>query len=123
MSTSFNRQQLEDALDRFGRLLLSRQPYPMDLDAVLEKAVALGVAVELNADPKRLDLDWRHLKRAKALGARVAIGPDAHSPKGLDVMDIGIGIARKGWLEAADILNAGTADEVLAFARARRSSL
>lgn len=106
-----------------GRLLLSRQPYPMDLDAVLEKAVALGVAVELNADPKRLDLDWRHLKRAKALGATVAIGPDAHSPKGLDVMEIGVGIARKGWLEAADILNAGTADDVLAFARARRSSL
>jgi len=106
-----------------GRLLLSRQPYPMDLEAVLEKAVALGVAVELNADPKRLDLDWRHLKRAKQLGATVAIGPDAHSPKGLDVMEVGIGIARKGWLEAADILNAGTADDVLAFARARRSSL
>jgi DNA polymerase (family 10) len=105
-----------------GRLLLSRQPYPMDLEAVLEKAVALGVAVELNADPKRLDLDWRHLKRAKALGATVAIGPDAHSPKGLDVMEIGVGIARKGWLEAADILNAGTADDVLAFACARRQS-
>jgi DNA polymerase (family 10) len=106
-----------------GRLLLSRQPYPLDLDAVLEKAVALGVAVELNADPTRLDLDWRHLKRAKQLGATVAIGPDAHSPKGLDVMEVGVGIARKGWLEAADILNAGTADDVLSFARARRSSL
>jgi DNA polymerase (family 10) len=105
-----------------GRLLLSRQPYPMDLDAVLEKAVAVGVALELNADPKRLDLDWRHLQRAKQLGATVAIGPDAHSPKGLDVMDVGVGIARKGWLEAADILNAGTADDVLAFARARRRS-
>ena len=105
-----------------GRLLLSRQPYPMDLDAVLEKAVALGVAVELNADPKRLDLDWRHLKRAKQLGATVAIGPDAHSPKGLDVMEVGIGIARKGWLEADDILNARPANEVLAFARARRRS-
>jgi DNA polymerase (family 10) len=105
-----------------GRLLLSRQPYPMDLDAILEKAVALGVAVELNADPKRLDLDWRHLQRARQLGATVAIGPDAHSPKGLDVMDVGVGIARKGWLEADDILNAGTADDVLAFARARKPS-
>jgi DNA polymerase (family 10) len=104
-----------------GRLLLSRQPYPMDLDAVLEKAVAVGVAVELNADPKRLDLDWRHLQTAKRLGATIAIGPDAHSPRGLDVMDVGVGIARKGWLEAADILNAGTVDDVLAFARARRS--
>jgi DNA polymerase (family 10) len=105
-----------------GRLLLSRPPYPMDLDAVLEKAVAVGVAIELNADPKRLDLDWRHLQRAKQLGATVAIGPDAHSPRGLDVMDVGVGIARKGWLEAADILNAGSADDVLVFARARKSS-
>jgi len=104
-----------------GRLLLSRQGYPMDLDAVLEKAVALGVAVELNADPKRLDLDWRHLQTAKRLGAVVAIGPDAHSPKGLDVMDLGIGIARKGWLEPGDILNTGSAEDVLTFARARRS--
>jgi DNA polymerase (family 10) len=106
-----------------GRLLLSRQPYPMDIEAVLEKAVAMGVAVELNADPKRLDLDWRHLQTAKRLGATIAIGPDAHSPKGLDVMEVGIGIARKGWLERDDILNAGTADDVLAFARARRSRL
>ena len=104
-----------------GRLLLSRPPYPMDLDAVLEKAVAVGVAIELNADPKRLDLDWRHLRRAKALRATIEIGPDAHSPAGLDVMEIGVGIARKAWLEPADILNAGSADDVVAFARARRS--
>ena len=105
-----------------GRLLLSRAPYAMDLDAVLEKAAEQHVAVELNADPKRLDLDWRHLHRAKSLGVTIEIGPDAHSTRGLDVMDIGIGIARKGWLERRDILNARTADEVLDFARARRSS-
>jgi DNA polymerase (family 10) len=104
-----------------GRLLLSRPPYPIDLDAVLEKAVEVGVAIELNADPKRLDLDWRHLRRAKALGATIEIGPDAHSPAGLDVMDIGVGIARKAWLERTDILNTGSADDVVAFAKARRS--
>jgi DNA polymerase (family 10) len=104
-----------------GRLLLSRPPFPIDLDAVLEKAVAVGVAIELNADPKRLDLDWRHLRRAKALGVTVEIGPDAHSMHGLDVMEIGVGIARKAWLEPADILNAKSADDVVAFARARRS--
>jgi len=104
-----------------GRLLLSRPPVPIDLDAVLEKAVEVGVAIELNADPKRLDLDWRHLRRAKALGATIEIGPDAHSPAGLDVMEIGIGIARKAWLERTDILNAGSADDVVAFAKARRS--
>ena len=104
-----------------GRLLLSRPAYPIDLDAVLEKATGVGVAIELNADPKRLDLDWRHLRRAKALGATIEIGPDAHSPAGLDVMEIGVGIARKAWLEPGDILNAGSADDVVAFAKARRS--
>ncbi len=104
-----------------GRLLLSRPAYPIDLDAVLEKAVEVGIAIELNADPKRLDLDWRHLRRAKALGATIEIGPDAHSPAGLDVMEIGVGIARKAWLEPGNILNAGTADDIVAFAKARRS--
>jgi DNA polymerase (family 10) len=105
-----------------GRLLLSREPYAFDLDAVIEKATAVGVAVELNADPRRLDLDWRHLVGAKRAGATIAIGPDAHSITGLDVMDIGVGMARKGWLEAGDVLNAGTAEDVLAFARRRRVS-
>ncbi len=105
-----------------GRLLLSRDPYPIDIDAVLEKAVALGVAVELNADPKRLDLDWRILRRAKALGAVVAIGPDAHSTRGLETMNIGVGIARKAGLEADDVLNAWDVEDVLAFANARREA-
>lgn len=103
-----------------GRLLLSREPYAMDVDAVLEKAAAVGAAIELNADPHRLDLDWRHLPRARALGVPIEIGPDAHSTRGLDYMTIGIGIARKGGLGAGDVLNARSADEVLAFARARR---
>jgi DNA polymerase (family 10) len=103
-----------------GRLLLNRDPYGIDLEAVVEKAAAVGVAVELNADPHRLDLDWRHLHAAKQAGATIEIGPDAHSVRGLDVMEIGVGIARKGWLERRDILNAGSADDVLAFARRRR---
>lgn len=105
-----------------GRLLLAREPYAIDVDAVLDKAAAVGAAVELNADPHRLDLDWRHVQTAKRLGLRVEIGPDAHSVAGLDNMEIGIGIARKGWLEAADVLNAAAADDVLAFARARRAA-
>ncbi len=105
-----------------GRLLLSRDPYPIDMNAVLEKAAALGVAVELNADPKRLDLDWRLLPRARELGVAIEIGPDAHSTRGLDTMAIGVGIARKGGLEASDVLNARSAEEVLAFARARRGA-
>jgi DNA polymerase (family X) len=103
-----------------GRLLLSREAYALDVEAVLEKAAERRVAVELNADPHRLDLDWRHLIRAKALGVRVAIGPDAHSVGSLDNVFMGVGMARKSWLDAGDILNAGSAADVLAFARARR---
>jgi DNA polymerase (family 10) len=104
-----------------GRLLLSREPYALDVEAVLEKAAANGAAVELNADPHRLDLDWRHIPRARALGVPIEIGPDAHSPRGLDHMATGIGIARKGGLAASEVLNTRSADDVLAFARARRA--
>ena len=103
-----------------GRLLLSREPYAMDVEAVLEKAAEVGAAVELNADPHRLDLDWRHIPRARALGVPIEIGPDAHSPRGLDHMATGIGIARKGGLGASEVLNTRSADDVLAFARTRR---
>ncbi|MEO6525830.1 MAG: DNA polymerase/3'-5' exonuclease PolX [Gemmatimonadaceae bacterium] len=104
-----------------GRRLLSREGYAIDLDAVLEKAGAGGVAVELNADPHRLDLDWRHIPAARAHGAMIDIGPDAHSPGGLDHMATGVGIARKGGLSARDVLNAQSVEDVLAFARARRA--
>ena len=103
-----------------GRLLLSRDAYAIDMAAVLEKAAELGVAVEINADPHRLDLDWRLIPRARALGAVFEIGPDAHSTQGLDNMAFGVGIARKGGIGRAEVLNALPADEVLAFARARR---
>jgi DNA polymerase (family X) len=103
-----------------GRLLLSREPYAINVEAVLEKAADVGVAVELNADPHRLDLDWRYCRQAKELGVTIEIGPDAHSTAGLDNVHFGIGMARKAWLEAGEILNTGSAEEVLAFARRRR---
>jgi DNA polymerase (family X) len=78
--------------------------------------------MELNADPHRLDLEWRHCRRAKALGVPIEIGPDAHSTIGLDVVSIGVDMARKGWLEADDILNARSAADILAFAKARRAN-
>jgi DNA polymerase (family 10) len=103
-----------------GRLLLTREPYAIDIEAVLEKAAQVGVAVELNADPHRLDLDWRYCRQAKALGVTIEIGPDAHSPASVDNVHFGIGMARKAWLEPGEILNARGADDVLAFARKRR---
>jgi DNA polymerase (family 10) len=104
-----------------GRLLLSREPYAINVEAVLEKAAEVGVAVELNADPHRLDLDWRYCRQAKELGVTIEIGPDAHSTAGLDNVHFGIGMARKAWLEAGEILNAGSAEDVLAFAQKRRA--
>jgi DNA polymerase (family 10) len=100
-----------------GRLLLSREPYALDVEAVLEKAKEKGVAVELNCDPKRMDLDWHYLHRAKEIGTTIAIGPDAHSVNALDNMRLGVAAARKGWLSSADVLNTRSVDEVLAFAR------
>lgn len=104
-----------------GRLLLSREPYALDVEAVLQKAAAVGVAVEFNCDPHRMDLDWRYLKRARDLGVTVEIGPDAHSARSLEWTDLGVSMARKGWLRRDDILNARETEDVLAFARRRRS--
>jgi DNA polymerase (family 10) len=104
-----------------GRLLLTREPYALDMDAVLDKAAELGVALELNADPHRLDIDWQQCRAAKERGVAIAIGPDAHSIAGLDYTELGVGIARKGWLEPSDVLNTWDADAVVERARARRA--
>ena len=104
-----------------GRLLLTREPFAIDMEAVLERAGALGVAVELNADPHRLDLDWRLARSAAKHGAQVEIGPDAHSVEGLDNMALGIGMARKAWLGAQDVVNTRSAEEFVRFATRRRA--
>jgi DNA polymerase (family 10) len=103
-----------------GRLLLSRDPYGLDLDAVIEKAAATGVALEINADPHRLDLDWRGVRRARERGAAISIGADAHNLAGIANVEFGVGVARKGWLGPADVLNALPVQGFLAQA-ARRS--
>jgi DNA polymerase (family X) len=103
-----------------GRLLLSRDPYPVDLEAIMEKAAATGVALEINADPHRLDLDWRVLRQARERGVAISIGADAHSVAGLGYVEFGIGMARKGWLGADDILNTKPVGDFVAYARRRR---
>jgi DNA polymerase (family 10) len=102
-----------------GRLLLHREPYAIDLEQVLAKAAARGIAVEVNADPHRLDLDWRLVRRARELDVTLSIGADAHSTSGMTNVAVGLGIARKGWLEPDQVLNTRDADAFLAFARAR----
>jgi len=105
-----------------GRLLLAREPYAIDMRAVIGKAGAVGVAIELNADPHRLDIDWRACRIAAECGTLVSIGPDAHSPQGFDNLSIGVAIARKGWLSASQVLNTRSVASVMAFAAARRET-
>ena len=78
----------------------------MDLEAVLAACAELDVAVELNANPNRLDLSDVHVRRAKELGVKVVISTDAHAPRALGHMRFGVDQARRGWLEAGDVLNA-----------------
>lgn len=96
-----------------GRLLLAREPYAVDLQAVIDAAAAHGTAIEINAHPQRLDLDWRWCRYAKERGVKLAIDPDAHAPEGFDDVAYGVNVARKGWLERVDILNGLTAEELL----------
>lgn len=103
-----------------GRLLLSRDPYRIDVHAVIARAAERGVAIEINGDPHRLDLDWRLCAEARDAGVALGIGTDAHSLAGLEHAALGVGVARKGWLERGDVLNTRDADGFLAYARARR---
>jgi DNA polymerase (family 10) len=88
-----------------GRLLLKREPYQIDIPAILDAAARTGTWIELNAAPKRLDLDWRWWPLAKQKGVRCVINPDAHRTERLQDLWFGIGIARKGWLTKDDVVN------------------
>jgi DNA polymerase (family X) len=88
-----------------GRLLLSRKGYAVDVEKVLEACAEHGVAVEINADPHRLDLDWRWHRRALELGCRLSINPDAHSTNGIENVRWGVKMARKGGVSADRVLN------------------
>jgi DNA polymerase (family X) len=88
-----------------GRLLLKREPYQINIPAVLDAAARTGTWIELNAAPKRLDLDWRWWPLAKQKGVKCVINPDAHRTARLQDLWFGIGIARKGWLTKDDVVN------------------
>jgi len=104
-----------------GRLINRRESFELDVESVLEAAAELSVAVELNANPNRLDLSDVHVHRAKELGVPVVISTDAHSPGGLENMRYGVDQARRGWLEPADVLNARSAKEFDEWLGRRRS--
>jgi DNA polymerase (family 10) len=102
-----------------GRLLLSRRPYALDMEAILAEAARCGVAVELNAHPMRLDIDWRLIPGFVERGGRIVITPDAHKAEGFDDMRYGIAMARKGLLEPGACLNALDAVQAKEALRAR----
>jgi DNA polymerase (family 10) len=102
-----------------GRLLLSREPYSVNIPAVIEVAASTKTIIEINANPRRLDMDWRWWPLAKAKGVRCAINPDAHTTIGIQDLLYGVGIARKGWLEKRDIINCLPLGEVEVVLKAK----
>ena len=96
-----------------GRLLLRREGYKVNLEKVLQAAARHGKMIEINAQPMRLDLDWVHVKRAKALGIPLVINPDAHSTGELGLFTFGVQVARRGWLTRPDVFNTRRLDDVM----------
>lgn len=104
-----------------GRLLLQREPYPVNVPAVIDACAATGTWIELNCHPWRLDMDWRWWKLAKEKGVKCVINPDAHRAEGLQHLHFGVLIARKGWLGRGDVVNCLPLCEVAAVLRQKRS--
>lgn len=103
-----------------GRKIGQRDGYALDTEAVIDVAVKVGCALELNADPNRLDLNGDWARRALGKGARFTVSSDAHSVKNYEFMQFGIGSARRGWLTAADVLNTRPLDELRLLLHQRR---
>ncbi len=104
-----------------GRILLGRGGYELDMEAVIDAAATHDVCIEINAHPSRLDLDWHLVRKALDKGVSIPVDPDAHALAGLDVMRYGIGIARKGWVQASDVPNTLEIDALREFFRTRRA--
>ncbi len=103
-----------------GRLLLAREPYRLDMHAVIGAAADNGTVIELNSHPHRLDIDWRILRNAKEKSVKIAVNPDSHDADGLTDYRYGVGIARKGWLCREDVINTMNAREMAAYLLKRK---
>ncbi|HQH26551.1 MAG TPA: hypothetical protein PLP17_04070, partial [Oligoflexia bacterium] len=106
-----------------GRLLLQREPFDLDMEQILACAAEHGAAVELNANPRRLDLDWSYHQTAKRLGIPVPVCPDAHAIDGIADIRYGIASARKGLLTAEDVLTCWPVVRVRDFFHRRKRGL
>ena len=103
-----------------GRLLLRREPYKVNLTKIIDAAIANSVIIEINANPHRLDMDWRFWRRAADRGLMCAINPDAHNTDGLNYYLAGLNIARKGWLEKEQILNCRDSEGIVRWFSSRK---
>lgn len=103
-----------------GRILLAREGYAVDMEILLAQAAATGTMIEINANPYRLDLDWRWCRKAKELGILLSINPDAHGTEELDYVQYGLLTARKGWLEKKDVLNTRSCTEAKRLLQQKR---
>ncbi len=103
-----------------GRLLLEREPYDIDMPRIMRAARARGRLLEINAQPDRLDLDDAHCRMAKSEGVKLSLGTDAHRVGDLDHLAFGVDTARRGWLEAGDIVNTRSIRELKALLAAAR---
>lgn len=88
-----------------GRLLLEREAYPVNLPALIDACAETGTWIELNCNPRRFDMDWRHWPAALRKGIRCVLGPDAHRREHVAYLKLGAGVARKGWLKPSDVIN------------------
>ena len=95
-----------------GRLIGEREPYDVDMERVIAAAHERGCHLEVNAEPERLDLTDVHAQAAKSMGVKVAISTDAHTTAALGYMRFGVDQARRGWLEAADVINTRSLGEL-----------
>jgi len=105
-----------------GRLLLKRDGYKIDLEAVIRTAAQHGKMIEINAQPLRLDLDWLHVKQARSLGVPLVINPDAHALAELEYYRYGVMVARRGWLECQQVFNTRPLTEVLEELQRRKQA-
>ena len=103
-----------------GRLLLTREPYAVDHAAVIEAAAKTGTIIEINANPRRLDMDWRWWPLARSKGVKCSINPDAHHTSHLQFLKFGVGTARKGWLTRHDVVNTLPLGKIEAVLSAKR---
>jgi len=104
-----------------GRLLLSREGYPIDVEALVEAAAEYDVALEVNAYPERLDLSDTHVRLAIQHGVKISINTDAHRPEHLGFMRYGVATARRGWATSQDVINTWDRETLLAWIRSRRT--